>query len=107
MVAQKGPPRTQNPTAHARQPGRFESKLNVASLARGDDAAEAEPSRTVGRSRLQDEGQAALRQQQLGDLHGVERGALADLVGHHPHSQAVLHRVVAAQAPDVGIVGAG
>lgn len=47
-----------------------------------------------------------LRKQQLGDLHGVERSALADLVGDNPHGQAVLDRGVAADAADVGVVRA-
>src|SRR3546814_5413883 len=43
----------------------------------------------------------------LGDLHGVERSALAQVVGHHPDRQAMLHRRVAADTADVDGVLAG
>ena len=45
--------------------------------------------------------------QNLGDLHGVERGALAKVVGDHPQHQAVLDRRVLADAADIGRVLAG
>src|ERR1700689_4093895 len=38
--------------------------------------------------------------QRFGDLNGVERGALAQVVGNDPHRQPVLHRRVLADAPD-------
>src|SRR3546814_3718326 len=41
------------------------------------------------------------------DLHGVQRGALAQVVGHHPDGQAMLHRRIAADAADVDGVLAG
>ena len=43
----------------------------------------------------------------LGDLHGVERRALAQIVGDDPHRQAVLDRDVLADARDEGGVLAG
>src|SRR5690242_12774869 len=39
---------------------------------------------------------------QFGDLHGVERGALAEIVGYDPEHQAVLHRGIFANTTDVG-----
>ena len=60
-----------------------------------------------GGRRNRHDARCALRQQQLGDLHGVQRRALADLVGDHPHGQAVLNRVVSAQTADVRLVRAG
>src|SRR5262245_55326239 len=43
----------------------------------------------------------------FGDLNRVEGGALAEIVGDHPHSEAVLDRRVLADARDVGRVLAG
>src|ERR1700737_2302862 len=40
--------------------------------------------------------------QALGDLHGVERRALAQIVRHAPQYEAVFHRRVLADAADVG-----
>src|SRR3546814_1974076 len=41
------------------------------------------------------------------DLHGVQRGALAQVVGDHPDRQAMFHRRIAADAADVDGVLAG
>lgn len=48
---------------------------------------------------------APLGKQTLGDLHGVERSALADLVHHEPHRDAVLYRGVVAQTAHIDVVG--
>ena len=45
--------------------------------------------------------------QLLGDLHGVERGALAQVVGDAPEGEPVRHRRVLAQPADVNGVLAG
>src|SRR6267378_8125791 len=42
--------------------------------------------------------------QALGDLDGVERGALAQVVGDDPQHEAVLDRRVLADAADIGRV---
>src|SRR6185312_2420388 len=39
--------------------------------------------------------------QHLGDLHRVERGALPEIVRHHPQRQAMRHGRVAADAADI------
>lgn len=45
--------------------------------------------------------------QQLGDLHGVERGAFEELVADDPESETVVERAVQAQAADGAVVAAG
>src|SRR5215510_10923131 len=40
--------------------------------------------------------------QALGDLNRVERGALAQVVGDHPHRQPILNRRILADAADIG-----
>ena len=45
--------------------------------------------------------------QQLGDLHAVQRGSLAQVVGDHPQRQPVAARPVLADAADQHVVAAG
>src|SRR5690349_15719937 len=45
--------------------------------------------------------------QDLGDLHGVQRSALAEIIRDDPHAEAVFHRRVLADARNIGRVLAG
>src|SRR5579885_1714786 len=43
----------------------------------------------------------------FGNLHGVERGALAQIVGNDPHAKTVLDRGILADARNIGCIFAG
>ena len=57
-----------------------------------------------GLRRLLLRGDQIALEQAFGDLNGVERRALAQIVGNHPHRQAVLDRRILADAADIGRV---
>src|ERR1700728_2428905 len=90
----------------ARHPGAFEPGQRVATA--GAEFYRARGAPVSGAER--DSGPLPLRCDQLaldqafGDLDGVERGALAQIVGDDPHRQSILDGRVLADTADVGRV---
>src|SRR6185312_16933265 len=92
-------PRKRGPSTphHLDRPRRTGSRLSLRSA-----GMTAEPLRLLRLRRLFLGLDQLAVDQRLGDLDGVERGALAQIVGHHPQRQAVVDGGVLADAADVG-----
>src|SRR3984885_15715908 len=75
----------------------------LTAMFRGDSRGER---RRLRRTRIAPVEQPAL-DQDLGDLNGVGRGTLAQVVAHDPHAERPRMRLVAADAADEHLVPAG
>ena len=92
--------------AHFAVPASGEFVTNVAALAAGSPTLEMYDATPTRLRRLAVAPQVP-RGQQLGDLDGVERGALAQVVARHEQHQTVVDRAVLPDAADVGRIPAG